>query len=70
MESNAAGEPPVWSHVGMFLQGILIFGIAGVVVIIAYVAMVSNRRREQDDLPPEDRLSDEEFRRVEYGDDD
>ena len=49
-------------------QGILIFGIAGVVVIIAYVAMVSNRRREQDDLPPEDRLSDEEFRRVEYGD--
>lgn len=50
-------------------QGILIFGIAGVVVIIAYVAMISTRRREQEALPPEDRLSDEQFRRVEYGED-
>ncbi|MEZ5238916.1 MAG: hypothetical protein R2716_08175 [Microthrixaceae bacterium] len=51
-------------------QGILIFGIAGVVVIIAYVAMVSNRRREESSLAPEDRLTDEQFRNVEFGDDD
>ncbi len=53
----------------MWFQGLLIFGIAGVVVIIAYVAMVANRRREVEDLPPEDRLTDEQFRRIEYGDD-
>lgn len=51
-------------------QGLLIFGVAGVVVIIAYVAMVANRNREQAELPPEDRLSDEQFRKIEYGDED
>ncbi|MFV0315846.1 MAG: hypothetical protein ACK5O2_02650 [Microthrixaceae bacterium] len=51
-------------------QGILIFGIAGVIVAIAYVAMVSNRHRERESLPPEDRLTDEQFRKVEFGEDD
>ncbi|MCZ7627997.1 MAG: hypothetical protein M5U19_02375 [Microthrixaceae bacterium] len=51
-------------------QGLLIFAIAGIVVVIAYLAMVSNRRRETSELPPEDRLTDEQFRRIEYGDDD
>lgn len=51
-------------------QGILIFGIAGVVVIIAYIAMISSRRREESELAPEDRLSDEKFRKIEYGEDD
>jgi hypothetical protein len=51
-------------------QGILIFGIAGVVIIIAYIAMISNRRREESELAPEDRLTDEQFRKIEYGEDD
>ncbi len=51
-------------------QGILIFGIAGVVVAIAYAAMLTNRRRDRENLPPEDRLTDEQFRRVEFGEDD
>lgn len=50
--------------------GILIFGIAGVVIIIAYIAMISNRRREKSELPPEDQLTDEQFRKIEYGEDD
>lgn len=51
----------------MFL-GIVIFGIAGVVVIAAYVAMTSKRREYENTLAPEDQLSDERFREVEYGD--
>ncbi|MCB0953726.1 MAG: hypothetical protein H6517_02815 [Microthrixaceae bacterium] len=51
-------------------QGILIFGIAGVVVAIAYAAMLTNRRREREGLAPEDRLSDEQFRKIEFGDSD
>lgn len=50
-------------------QGILVFGIAAIVVAVAYVAMVSNRRRSEAELPPEDRLTDEQFRKIEYGDD-
>ncbi len=51
-------------------QGIFIFGIAAIVVVIAYIAMMMSRRREESDLPEEDRLSEEDFHRIEYGDDD
>ena len=50
-------------------QGILLFGIGGVVVIAAYIAMISRRRARRESLPQEDRLTDEQFRKVEYGDD-
>jgi hypothetical protein len=51
-------------------MGILIFGIAGIVLIVAFVAILSNRREYTADEAPEDRLSDEDFRRIEFGDED
>lgn len=51
-------------------QGILIFGIAAVVLIIAGLAVFSQRRAREESLAPEDRLTDEQFRSVEFGDDD
>jgi hypothetical protein len=52
------------------ILGLLIFAIAAVVVFAAFVAMSSKRRAEEASLPPEDRLTDEQFREVEFGDDD
>ncbi len=51
-------------------MGFLIFGLAGLVLVVAFVAVLGNRRRAEEDEAPEDRLSDEEFRRIEFGDED
>ena len=48
--------------------GILIFGIAGLVLIGAYMAMMNRRREYEATEPEEDRLTDEQFRRIEFGD--
>lgn len=48
--------------------GILIFAIAAVLVVVAYFAMTAKRRAYEADEAPEDRLSDEDFRRIEFGD--
>ena len=49
-------------------QGILVFAIFGLVLIAAFVAITGRRRAETAEEPEEDRLSDEEFRRIEFGD--
>ena len=51
-------------------MGFLIFGIAGLVLIVAFVAVINNRREYEADEAPEDQLSDEDFRRIEFGDED
>ena len=51
-------------------QGILIFAIVAVVVVVAAIGVYGRRRAEQESLAPEDRLSDEQFRKIEFGDDD
>jgi hypothetical protein len=51
-------------------QGILLFAIAGVVLIGAFVVLMNKRRDDEADEPEEDRLSDEDFRRIEFGDED
>lgn len=48
--------------------GILIFAIAAVLVVVAYFAMTAKRRAYEADEAPEDRLSDADFRRIEFGD--
>lgn len=50
-------------------QGILIFALVGIVLIGAFAAVLGRRRAYQESAGPEDRLTDEEFRRIEYGDD-
>lgn len=50
-------------------QGLLIFALAAVVLVGAYFAIVKRRREYEATEAPEDRLSDEEFRRIEFGDD-
>lgn len=52
----------------MFL-GIGIFAIAAVLVIVAFVAMRGQRKGYEDTGNPEDELTDEQFRRIEFGDD-
>jgi len=51
-------------------QGILIFAIAGVVLIGAFAVLVGRRRSYEESGSPEDRLTDAEFRRIEFGDED
>lgn len=51
----------------MFL-GILLFALAAVLAVIAFFAMRSRRERYEEDIPERDRLTDEEFRRIEFGD--
>jgi hypothetical protein len=51
------------------IRGLLLFAIAGVVLVGAYVTVMNRRRAYEDTGDPRDRLSDEEFRRVEFGDD-
>jgi hypothetical protein len=51
-------------------QGILLFGLAAILVVIAFFAMRSRRERYEEDVPEEDRLTDEEFRHIEFGDED
>lgn len=59
---------PMCSDGGMYL-GIGIFAVVAIVVVVAWLATVSKRRNYESNLAPEDRLTDEQFRRVEYGDD-
>jgi hypothetical protein len=51
-------------------QGILIFAIGGLVLIAAFFALMNKRRAYEADESEEDRLSDEDFRRIEFGDED
>lgn len=51
-------------------QGLLAFGIGAIVLVVAFFAIANQRRTRREELPPEDRLSDEEFRRIEFGDED
>ncbi len=50
--------------------GILIFAIAAVLLVVAYFATTAKRREYEANEAPEDRLSDEDFRRIEFGDED
>jgi hypothetical protein len=52
----------------MFL-GIVLFAVAAVLVVVAYVAMRGRARAYDATGSPEDELTDEQFRRVEFGDD-
>ena len=51
-------------------QGILIFGIFAVVLVVAVVVLVGKRRTYEDTGSPADQLTDEQFRKIEFGDDD
>ena len=51
-------------------MGFLVFGIAGLVLIVAFIAVLGKRRDYTADEAPEDQLSDEDFRRIEFGDED
>ena len=53
----------------MFL-GIGLFAIAAVLVVVAFVALRGQRRDYEATGSPEDELTDEEFRRIEFGDED
>ncbi len=48
--------------------GIFLFGLGGLVLIGAYLTMITKRREREETLLPEDRLTDEQFRKIEYGD--
>ena len=49
-------------------QGILIFAIGGLVLIAAFAVILGRRREYEATGDPADRLTDEEFRRIEFGD--
>lgn len=49
--------------------GVVIFAVVAVALVVAYLAVVNRRREYEATEAPEDRLSDEEFRRIEFGDD-
>lgn len=51
-------------------MGFLIFGLAGLVLVVAFVALLGKRRDYTADESPEDQLTDEQFRRIEFGDED
>lgn len=51
-------------------QGIVIFAVGGLVLIAAFAVLVGRRRQYEASGSPEDRLTDEEFRRIEFGDED
>jgi hypothetical protein len=55
--------------VAMFL-GIGLFAIAAVLAIVAFMAIRGQRRDYEATGSPEDELTDEEFRRIEFGDED
>lgn len=59
---------PMCSDGGMFL-GIGIFALVAVVVVVAWLTTTAKRRNYESDLAPEDQLTDEQFRRIEYGED-
>lgn len=49
--------------------GILIFGIAAIILVVGYVSMTSRHHEYEKTLPPEDQLTDAQFRKIEFGDD-
>ncbi len=49
--------------------GVGLFAIAAVLVIVAFVAMRGQRKGYEATGNPNDELSDEQFRRIEFGDD-
>ena len=51
-------------------QGILIFGILAIVLVLAVVVLIGKRRTYEDTGSPADELTDEQFRKFEFGDDD
>ena len=51
-------------------QGLLIFFIAAVLVAVAFFVIIGRRRTYEDTGNPADDLTDEEFRRIEFGDED
>lgn len=53
----------------MWFQGLLLFGVVAVLIVVVFFVVV-RRRHEYEEADPENPgLSDEEFRRIEYGDD-
>jgi hypothetical protein len=48
-------------------QGILIFALLGVLLAALYVGITRKRRDYEATGSPEDVLTDEEFRRIEFG---
>ncbi|HMR94698.1 MAG TPA: hypothetical protein PKA87_03725 [Microthrixaceae bacterium] len=52
----------------MFL-GMIIFAVLGVVLVGAWIAMSGKRRDYESTGNPNDDLTDEQFRRIEFGDD-
>lgn len=59
----------VCSDGDMFI-GIGIFAVAAVVVVVAWLMTTAKRRNYESNLAPEDQLTDEQFRKIEYGDED
>ena len=51
-------------------QGLIIFFIAAVLVVVAFLTIHGRRHADEATEAPEDRLTDEEFRRIEFGDED
>jgi hypothetical protein len=54
---------------GVMVQGLLIFFIAAVLVAVAFFVIIGRRKAYEDTGNPADDLTDEEFRRIEFGDD-
>jgi len=50
-------------------QGLIIFALGGVLLVGAYFVILGRRRQYEETGSPEDILTDEEFRKIEYGDD-
>ncbi len=50
-------------------QGLIIFALGGVLLVGAYFVILGRRRQYEETGSPEDVLTDEEFRKIEYGDD-
>lgn len=54
---------------GVMFLGIGIFAVVAVIVVVAWLMTTAKRRNYESKLAPEDQLTDEQFRRIEYGDD-
>lgn len=52
------------------MTGFLIFGIAGLVLVAAFAVVLGRRRDYESTGGDADVLTDEEFRRIEFGDED
>ena len=52
------------------MRGVLVFGLAALVLVAAFVVVVGRRRDYEAQGSDADVLTDEEFRRIEFGDED